>query len=411
MLGYSGFFIILGAVVIVGKRFFPSTQTLAILVMSGLLALSSRLLASLGWPEFEGLFGHTLNHLPFPWLFMNLVLPVLLFAGTLQLDGRLMHALRIPILILALIGTLVASAAMAVWAHGTLGGIRGGVSWSQALVLGVVLAPTDPIAILALLKRHNAPSSLSMILAGESLWNDAVGIVLFDLLATSSVHSTWSVAVLSQMPLLLLRQVGGAVIAGLLTGFVLAKAHVRWGSSGFLRVFEVVVVLGLNAYVDRLHASGPLAVIVSALFLGRGELAPSTFWHEVDERLNQILFAWMGLLLALYPHHSAFTPALILLLGGWFFRLVVAGLPVFIARKHYGFPKGSAWIVSWGGLRGALALALIMSMPHASARRIDWVVLVVYMGLLVQGFTFPKLLSWMHERAPVNEKRIHSISS
>jgi len=329
---------------------------------------------------------------------MQGMLSLLLFAGALHVDLSELRSLRWPVVALAVLGTLLSTVVVgyAMWVALPLVGLH--LPLPYCLLFGALISPTDPIAVMGILKSAGAPKELELLIAGESLFNDGVGVVIFSLLlgmVTSGVTPT-----LGQGLGLLLHEAGG----GLLFGFAIGYATFRLLKSVDNYQVEVLLtlaaVMGGYALASRLHVSGPLAMVVAGLMIGNHgrELAMSDttrryldmFWELIDEILNAVLFVLIGMevLLVVFsaPELVAAGVAILVTLLA---RLLTVGFPVTLLRRAFNLPRGSWKVLTWGGLRGGISVALALSLPIGPEG--DTVVALTYcvvvFSILVQGLT------------------------
>ena len=347
-----------------------------------------------------------IRSIDFSELLMQGMLSLLLFAGALHVDVKSLRDYRWQVGVLAFAGTAISTALVggALWA--AIGVIGLPVPLLDCLLFGALISPTDPISVIGMLKSGGAPRNLEVVIAGESLFNDGVGVVIFTLLLGIAVDG--GRPTVGQAGMLLLQQAGG----GLLFGCVLG-----WGTSWLLRTidhYKVEVLLTLAAVVggyalaNHLHVSGPLAMVVAGLVVGsrgRGEAVSDTtrhhvdlFWELLDDILNAVLFVLVGMEVITIHFPLRAGPALvagvaaiaITLAARW----LTVGLPVALARRAFRLPAGAAGVLTWGGLRGGISIALALSIPPGPWREtlIALTYCVVAFSILVQGLTFSRLV-------------------
>jgi len=373
--------------------------TLASLALSlGLIALHQ-----VGGFTFDVWAERVLEQVAFSELVMEVMLSFLLFAGSLHVDLNRLAEHRLAIFFLATLGVLASTVLVgsAVW--WLLGFAGMGIPFTWALVFGALISPTDPIAVLGILRKAKTPKSLETLITGESLFNDGVGVVVFTAL-TAFVASTEGMAV-EEVGLLFLEEAVGGVLFGLALGW-LAYQMLKWVDNYSVEVLiTLAVVSGGYVLAGALHTSGPLAMVVAGLLLGnRGRrFAMSdttrqhldTFWELVDEILNALLFVLIGL-------------EVLVLDMSW--REVLTGLgaiPVVLAARFVSvgstigslrwvrrrFSRYTVRLMTWGGLRGGISIALALSLPRSPER--DLIVgityVVVVFSILVQGLTVESL--------------------
>jgi len=380
----------------------------AIGVMAAALAFSLALVAlsSLGLAqELLAYEESLLRSIDFSDVLMQGMLSLLLFAGALHVDLSELRAFRWPVGALAVFGTLLSTLVVGVgmWFALPLAGLP--LPLLHCLLFGALISPTDPIAVMGILKRAGAPKELELVIAGESLFNDGVGVVIFSLLLATLVSGVLPTA--GQAMQLLLHEAGGGLLFGLGLGtltFLLLRSVDNYQVEVLL---TLAAVMGGYALASALHVSGPLAMVVAGLIVGNHgrALAMSVttrryldmFWELVDEILNATLFVLIGMeiLLVAFPA-SVLAGVAVALAVTLLARLFTVGLPVALSEELFGLPRGSWKVLTWGGLRGGISVALALSIPAGPAR--DTVVALTYgvvvFSILVQGLSIGPVARW-----------------
>jgi len=388
----------------VNRRFLGLPSSIGVMAASMLMSLGVIALDAAGVAHAPRALAERLAQaIDFSDVVMQGMLSFLLFAGGLHVDVRALRRFRWQVAALAFGGT-VASAAV-------VGGLMtwllplAGLSLPLlvCLLFGALISPTDAIAVMGILRSSRAPRDVRVVIEGESLFNDGMGIVLFVLVLETIVEGAAPSA--AKVGVTLLREAGG----GIAFGFALGWATYALLSSLDQYEVEVLItlatVMGGYALAQHLHVSGPLAMAVAGVIVGhRGRedaMSETTrryvdvFWELLDEMLNAVLFVLlgMGVLVIAFSRRE--------LLGGVLAvavtvaaRALAVGLPVAALRERFGLPSGSAIVLTWGGLRGGISVALVLSMPAGAARDTLLVLTycVVVFSVLVQGLTLPLLV-------------------
>ena len=348
-----------------------------------------------------------LGRIDFTAALMHGMLCFLLFAGALQVDLERLRANRWTVLSLATVGVLVSTAIIGFASHLLFAALGLGVPLPVCLVLGALISPTDPIAVLALLRELKAPRDLEAQIAGESLFNDGVGVVLFfALLSLAGLSGEGPQLALEPGSLasFFLWQVGGGIVLGLGAGGLAFAALRSINDHSLELLITLAMVMLMYALSFPLGVSGLIAVVVAGLLIGsygrRFAMEPGTasyvdaFWTMVDEILNAALFLLLGLQVLVIDWHGRLLGAAVLLIPIVLLaRGLSAGLPVgFFQRK----PRGLAAILTWGGLRGSLSVAMVLSLPRFPERDllVACTYLVMLFSVLVQGPTMRRLLTF-----------------
>ncbi len=390
--------------------------TIGLMALSLLFSLALVGLGSLG-VALEDELVRSLGSLDFADVLLDALLGALLFAGALHVDLEDLSRQRGVIAILATGGVLLSTVLVGGLAWLGFGVVGLEVPWLYCLVFGALIAPTDPVAVLGILKGVAVPATLETKIAGESLFNDGVGIVLF--LVVAGIASGSGEFGVAQVGLLLVQEVLGGVLFGLLLGVA---------SYGLLRAVDdykvevlvtLAVVTGGYAAAQALHVSGPLAMVVAGLFVGnRGRaLAMSErtrkrlddFWELVDEFLNALLFVMIGLEVVVIGFDASLLAAGALAIPAVLAaRFVSIGLPIRLLRRWRSFSPHAIAILTWGGLRGGISVALALSLPAGPERDVLLAVTytVVCFSILVQGLSMAPLVAWLYR--PARENRILS---
>ncbi len=335
---------------------------------------------------------------------MHGMLSFLLFAGALHVKLDDLMEQKWVISALASLGVVISTFIIGTLTWYSLGLFGLAIPYIYALLFGALISPTDPIAVMGILKTANAPKSLATKIAGESLFNDGVGVVVFLVLlgiATGGQETTFG----SVVVLFVEEAVGGAVY-GLLIGY-LAFSLLRQVDNYQVEVLiTLALVMGGYALANAIHVSGPIAMVMAGLMIGnRGRrLAMSdktrehldTFWELIDEILNALLFVLIGIeILVLSFAWSHFYAALLIIPITLLARFLSVGGLIIVMRRYRAFTPNVVKIMTWGGLRGGISVALALSLPAGSER--DTILVITYcvvvFSILVQGLTIEKLVA------------------
>ncbi|RZI54614.1 MAG: sodium:proton antiporter [Pseudomonas sp.] len=377
----------------------------AIGVMSIALAVSlvNMTLSALGFEALHTFETSLVESIDFSELLMQGMLSLLLFAGALHVDLSQLRAYRWQVASLAVVGTTLSTLLIgfALWALLSLTDLA--LPLSYCLVFGALISPTDPIAVMGILKSAGAPASIELVISGESLFNDGVSVVLFSLILAMIVSGDApSVLGASQ---LLVEEAGGGALVGAVLGYITYRMLKSIDSYQEEVLITLAAVLGGYALASHLHVSGPLAMVVMGLIVGNQgrshamseetEKNLDMFWELIDEILNAVLFVLIGLEVVLI-HFSgtlAVTGLAVIVLT-LLARLLTVGAPVAVLGKRFRLPAGAWSVMTWGGLRGGISVALALSLPPGHAR--DVVVSLTYMvvvfSILVQGMSIGTLV-------------------
>jgi len=337
-------------------------------------------------------------------LLLHGMLSFLLFAGALHVNINDLLQQKWIISFLATFGVILSTFIVAGFTWTVLDLLNFPIPFIYCLLFGALISPTDPIAVLGILKTTATPESLGAKIAGESLFNDGIGVVIFIVLleiATGGHEITpWSVAVLFG------KEAVGGIVFGLCVGFLAYWMIKKVDNYQVEILITLALVMGGYAFANAIHISGPLAIVVAGLLIGnKGRaLAMSpvtrdhldTFWKLVDEVLNAILFVLIGLEIVVLALTAKYLLAGILIIPLVLFaRFVSVGIPVTLMRLGREFSPNVVKILTWCGLRGGISVALALSLPAGPYRDIilTMTYLVVVFSILVQGLTIKKLVA------------------
>jgi CPA1 family monovalent cation:H+ antiporter len=345
-----------------------------------------------------------LAQIDFEQVLMKIMLSFLLFAGAIQIDARKMRKVLWPVLTLSTAGVLISTIVISILSYYTFLWLGIPIAYTYCLLFGALISPTDPIAVMAILRKAGIPQSLELKISGESLFNDGVGVVLFMtiLATTQSGPGNFSI---TNTALLFLQQAGGGLLYGTVLGY-LAYYAVRSVSNYKVEVMiTLAIVMCGYAMAEELAVSGPLAIIIAGMIMGTKAriskgISPhsreymTVFWELTDEIFNAVLFMLLGLELLVIKINLSLTIAgacmvAVVLFGRW----LSVWLPLLVLRLKLKFEKNTVAILTWGGLRGGLSVAMALSLPKNMHR--DELVLVTYIivvfSIIIQGLTIGKV--------------------
>ena len=384
-------------------KFVGLPTTIGVMGIALLLSLALIGLDKLGIGALHDYEQHLLSSIDFSDVLMQGMLSLLLFAGALHVDLSELRAVRVQVGVLAVLGTVTSALLVGtgLWYVLPLFGIS--LPFLYCLLFGTLISPTDPIAVMGILKSAKAPKRLELVIAGESLFNDGVGVVLFTLVL--AMVAGGHEPTVSEGLMLLLEEAGGGILYGLALGYLLFVMLRSIDSYEVEVLLTLAAVLGGYAMADWLHVSGPLAMVVVGLLIGNHgrALAMSDktrqhldlFWALLDEILNAVLFVLVGLEVTLIPLSLDIGLAAVVVIALTLLaRLISVAGPIVLFRRAFNLPTGSWQVLTWGGLRGGISVALALSLPLGPER--DLVLALTYaivvFAILVQGLTIGKVI-------------------
>lgn len=356
-----------------------------------------------------------LRRIDFNETLMHGMLSFMLFAGALHADFSALRTKRLVIAVMAVVGTFVSTFTVAGLMYWVAGWVGLELPFIWALVFGALISPTDPVAVLGLFKTVKVPATLQAKMAGESLFNDGVGVVLFTIVVAIAMSGTGDVvgAHVGEMGAieiveLFFTEVAGGVVLGFAGGYICYRAMHSIDEPALEVLITLALVMVTYAIAMALHMSGPIAMVVAGLFIGnRGvKYAMSeetrkdvmTFWTLTDEILNSVLFLLIGLEVLVVAENAGLIGfALLAIPITLFARVLSVGVPVFLLSRWQSFTKGATPVLIWGGLRGGIAVALALSLPEVEYKPTILAITygVVLFSIIVQGLTVKPLVKRM----------------
>ena len=352
-----------------------------------------------------------LDEIDFNRTLMHGMLSFLLFAGALHVDLETLIQSKIRVGTLATIGvilsTIINGSGFYFLCH--LFGIQ--IDYLLCLIFGAVVSPTDPVAVLALLKRVKIPKKLEATVAGESLFNDGVAVVVYSILVTVAFgasigggeHALGASAVVG----LFIREAFGGALLGIVCGYFAFLLMRRMDDYVIEVITTIALVTGAYTIALHLHISGPIAMVVAGVFIGntgrRLAMSEETkthvtqFWHLVDEILNAALFVLIGFQIIMLSYQVSILVISVLCVplavGA---RWLAVFAPLQVLSRLVEKPRGDVVILTWAGLRGGISVALALSLPDISAKPLILTATytVVVFSILIQGLTIEKVIRW-----------------
>jgi monovalent cation:H+ antiporter, CPA1 family len=385
-------------------RFIGLPTSIGVMVSALALSLLLVLLDAFGIGSAVRAYEESLlRSIDFSDVLMQGMLSLLLFAGALHVDLSELKSYRWQIGGLAVVGTLLSTAVVGsvLWVVLPLVGLQ--VPFLYCLLFGALISPTDPIAVMGILKSAGAPKNLELVIAGESLFNDGIGVVVFSLLL--GMLASGEVPTVQHAGELLLHEAGGGLLFGAVLGYVTFRMLRSIDHYQVEVLITLAAVMGGYALASHWHVSGPLAMVVAGLIIGNHgrALAMSDttrhhvdmFWELLDEILNAVLFVLIGLevIIIKFPDGiavAAVTAVTVTLAARW----LTVGLPVGLWYRQWRLPDGAGRVLTWGGLRGGISVALALSLPAGPEREtlLALTYCVVVFSILVQGLTIGRVV-------------------
>ena len=406
---FSGILAISAILAYLNEKFIKLPSGIALMIAGLILSLVVQGIGAIS-PPFYAYVKETLLALDFSAFLLEFMLSFLLFAGALHTDFSRLKAAKWPILTFATIGVLISTFVTGTLMYGAFQVIDLQIDYIYCLLFGALISPTDPIAVMGILKKAGVPKAIEAKITGESLFNDGIGVVIF--------LSIFQIAQLgignvegSFVATLLIKEVIGGIGLGLLLG---------WGGFQLMRridhyrtevLITLAIVMGGYSLAHLLHFSGPLAMVASGLFIGnsgtRGAMSDLTadyvnkFWEMIDEVLNAVLFVLIGLELIIvdfsffYIVLGLFATVVVISV-----RYLALAFPSYILGFKKTYEPNTLPIMTWGGLRGGISIALALSLTEEMPK--DLIVAITYtvvlFSLAIQGLTIERFVKRLAEK-------------
>jgi CPA1 family monovalent cation:H+ antiporter len=391
-------------------RFIKLPTTIGIMLISLLLSLLLLISGEFGVFDVFQEVSVLVKSIDFHTALINGMLSFLLFAGALHINLNDLSKQKWVILVLATFGVVSSTFIIGGMSWVILNALDLQISFIYCLLFGALISPTDPIAVLGILKTVGVPKSLEIKISGESLFNDGVAVVVF--LVLLGLATGQNEATVSSISMLFIQEAIGGAVYGLIIGgacFYMLRTVNNYQVEILL---TLALVMGGYAFASAIHVSGPIAMVVAGLLIGNhGRVMAmsastrehiDTFWELIDEILNAVLFLLIGLeVLILVYHTEYFLAALAIIPVVLFSRFISVGLPIRVLKNVRDFSPGVTRLMTWGGLRGGISVALALSLPQGYEREVILAVTyaLVIFSILVQGLTLGALVKQVQYEA------------
>jgi len=343
-------------------------------------------------------------NIDFQTVLLDIMLSFLLFAGALHTNFQQLKVQRKPILAFATFGTISSTFIIGILIYYLLQIINLDIDFIYCLLFGALISPTDPIAVLGILKKVGAPKKLETKIVGESLFNDGVGVVIF--LTIFQIAKGGTDFELSHVAELFFVEVVGGIAFGMVLGWITYRLLKSIDDYDIEVIITIALVMGGTVVAQKLHISAPLAMVTAGLVVGNDtnreasmsgitEQYVDKFWELVDILLNTILFVLIGMEMLILTFDKNYIFAGILAIPLILFaRYLSLMLPIKLFAKKLDFIPNTNIIMTWGGLRGGISIALALSLTQEMHRDLFLVItyIVVIFSIIVQGLTVGKVI-------------------
>ncbi|MDO1502332.1 sodium:proton antiporter [Winogradskyella maritima] len=356
-----------------------------------------------------------ISGIDFETVLLDIMLSFLLFAGALHTNFDQLKIQRWPILVFATFGVLISTFLVGGIMFYVLGWMGLDVPFIYCLLFGALISPTDPIAVLGILKKAGAPKKLETKIVGESLFNDGVGVVVF-LTIYAIAKAPNEAIVFSEIAQLFLQEVIGGIGLGLILGWITYRLMKSIDNYEVEVILTIGAVMGGTLIAHKFHLSAPLAMVTTGLFVGNDtvressmseitELYVDKFWELIDVLLNTILFVMIGMEMLVLTYQENYLYAGLLAIPLILIcRYLSLWLPIKFFAKRLEFVPKTTLIMTWGGLRGGISIALALSLTKDMHRELFLVItyLVVIVSIVGQGLTVGPIIKRITERYKVD---------
>ncbi|MBY0066447.1 cation:proton antiporter [Empedobacter falsenii] len=384
-------------------RFLKLPGTIGIMIIAMLVSVAIRLLGDSYFPDATKDMFQLFNSLDFNEILMGAMLNFLLFAGAMHVNILDLKNLRWTIATYATISVVLSAFIISVILYyiAPYFGIQ--IPYIYCLLFGTLISPTDPIVVLGILKQAKVPKIIETKITGESLFNDGVAVVMFAVVLQIATNPSFD-ADFSSVSKLFLMEAGGGILLGLLLGFTASNSMKKIDDYKVSALITLSIVMGGFLIAKELHISSPLAMVIAGLIIGnygkKFAMSKTTqdylnkFWELIDEVMNAILFLFIGFELLLIED---LMDQILLGIATIFIVLLSRTLSIVIPartilRKNT-FSKGSLIVLVWGGIRGGVSIALVLSMPNSEWKDLllEITYIVVLFSIVIQGLTVGKV--------------------
>ncbi|MEO4006623.1 sodium:proton antiporter [Flavobacterium sp. CAU 1735] len=383
-------------------RFLKLPSTIGVMIIA---MITSIILVVFGhiFPDTLTRFSKLIAEFDFTEVLMGAMLNFLLFAGAIHINMLDLKEQRWPIIVFSTLSVILSTFIVGVLLYNILILLSLEIPFIYCLLFGALISPTDPIAVLGILKNANVPKSLETKVAGESLFNDGVAVVVFAVILQLAQGRNIDLS-FSHISWLIIKEALGGFLLGMVLGVTASKAMRKIDDYKVSVLITLSVVMGGYLIAHAMHISGPLTMVAAGLIIGnygkKTAMSPITkdylnkFWELIDEIMNAILFLFIGFELLLIPNILGYWQiGLICILLVLFSRFLSIWIPTLVIPFKKKFNRGTIKILVWGGLRGGVSIALALSIEEGPHKQMILAItyFVVVFSIVVQGLSIGKL--------------------
>lgn len=397
-------------------RFLKLPGTIGIMIIAMLVSVGIRVLGDSYFPHTTKEFFQLIKEFDFNEILMGAMLNFLLFAGALHVNMSDLKEQKVPIIIYSTVSVVLSALIISILLYNIAPIFGINIPYIFCLVFGTLISPTDPIVVLGVLKQAKVPKRIETKIVGESLFNDGVAVVMFAVVLKMATDPTFDMSFGSIAWLFAKEGIGGLLLGAVL-GFSASNVMKKIDDYKVSVLITLSIVMGGFLIAQSLHVSSPLAMVIAGLIIGnygkKVAMSEETkdylekFWELIDEILNAILFLFIGFELLLLPDlNKQLLTGFVAIFIVLFSRIASIVLPwmFFDFFKFFGiksaYNKGSLMVLVWGGIRGGVSIALVLSIPDGEYKNLllEVTYIVVLFSILVQGLTVGKLAKKVLEK-------------
>lgn len=384
-------------------RFLKLPSTIGIMVIAIVVSMILIFFGGNFLPKTTDKLHDLMTSIDFTEVLMGAMLNFLLFAGGIHINIRDLKEQLWPVALFSTVGVVISTFVVGAGVYYLLPLLGLNIPFLYCLVFGALISPTDPVAVLSILKQARVSKQLETKVAGESLFNDGMAVVVFTVVLQLAIGENVDLS-LENISLLLLHEAGGGLLLGVLLGWVTSRVMREIDDYIISVLVTLSVVMGGYLIARQLHISGPLTMVAAGLFMGnfnvKFKMKSVTqdylikFWELIDEILNAILFLFIGFELLILKDIGKFTtPGLVAIVVVLLARVISIVLPARLMPRKSRFSPQTLKVLVWGGIRGGVSIALAMSIPKGeySTAILSITYFVVVFSIIVQGLTIGKV--------------------
>lgn len=399
----------------INHRFIKLPGTIGIMLISLIASLAVIGIGNI-YPEFFTQTIQSIRAIDFNAVVLKVMLSFLLFAAAIHIDVKKLRNESMSIITFSTIGILISTVTVGALLYATTSIFGLKVNFLYCLIFGALISPTDPIAVVGILKKAKIPASLETKISGESLFNDGVGVVLFITFYEIAKIGYENITIW-RIIWLFIREAGGGLLLGWLLGYLCFYMIKSINNYVVEVMLTLATVMGGYALAEVLHVSGPLAMVIAGLITGNKSLDQGVseltrdylykFWEVIDEVMNAILFLLIGFEMLIVPFNlTLFWLGCIAIVIVLVARLISVSLPIMVLKRNSSFEKNAIPILTWGALRGGISVALALSVPNYMYGEmfVSITYIIVLFSIVVQGLTIGKFANKLSEKTPSIEE-------